>query len=83
MGDGGVGMRGRCIWASWWARPVSKVCLRLDVKVMSWSEVSPASECSASEAESRGCSWVPRHEYRGLFCGYKMVEDYNGNSLIR
>ena len=49
----------------------------------SWSELSLGSECSASEAESMGCSQVPCHEYRGLFYGYKMVEDYNGDSLIR
>ena len=29
------------------------------------------------------CSQVPRHEYQGLFSGYEMMEDYNGNSLIR
>ena len=28
-----------------------------------------------------GCSRAPRHEYRGLFCGYEMVEDYDDDSL--
>ena len=41
------------------------------------------SESSASDGESMGCSRVPRHKYRGLFCGYEMVEDYNDNSLER
>ena len=30
-----------------------------------------------------GCSQVGHHEYRGLFLGYKMVKDYNGDSLER
>ena len=30
-----------------------------------------------------GCSRAPRHEYRGLFCGYEMVEDYDDDSLGR
>ena len=51
--------------------------------VTSWSEFSSGSESSASEGESMGCSWAPRHEYRGLFCGYEMLEDYNGDSLDR
>ena len=78
-----MGAQGRCVWASWWARSRSQVCSRSDDKVMSWSELSSGSECSASEAESMGCSWAPHHEYQGLFCGYEMVEDYNGDSLIR
>ena len=46
VGEGGVGARGRCIWASWWARSRSWVCSRLDDRVMSWSEFSSGSECS-------------------------------------
>ena len=83
VGDGGVGAWGRCIWASWWARSVSRVCSRSDDTFTSWSEASLGSECSASEAESRICSWAPCHEYRGLFSGYKMMEDYNGDSLVK
>ena len=83
VGEGGVGAWGRCVWASWWARSRSWVHSRSDNKVTSWSELSSGSECSALEAELMGCSQVPRHEYQGLFCGYKMVEDYNGDSLIR
>ena len=51
--------------------------------VTSWSESSSGSESSASEGESMGCSQAPRHEYRGLFCGYKMVEDYNSDCYGR
>ena len=51
--------------------------------VTSWSEPSSSSESSVSEGESMGSSRVPRHKYRGLFCGYEMVEDYNGDSLVR
>ena len=51
--------------------------------VTSWSEFSSGSESSASDSELMGCSRAPRHEYRGLFCGYKMVEDYSGDSLVR
>ena len=83
VGDGGVGARGRCVWASWLARSKSRVCSRSDNKVMSWLEVSLGSECLASEAESMGCSQVLCHEYQGLFCGYEMVEDYNSDTLIR
>ena len=54
-----------------------------DDRVTSWSEFSLGLECSASEAESRFCSRALCHEYRGLFCGYEMVEDYNGDSLVR
>ena len=78
-----VGMQGRCVWASRWARSRSWVRSKSDDMAMSWSEFSLGSECSASEAESRVCSWAPRHKYRGLFCGYEMVEDYNGDSLVR
>ena len=81
--EGGVGAWGRCVCASWWARLRSIVCLRSDNRVTSWSEFSSGSECSASEAESKVCSRVLRHEYRGLFCEYEMVEDYNSDSLIR
>ena len=59
------------------------MCSRSDNKVMSWLEFSSSSECSALEAESRGCSQALRHEYQGLFCGYEMVEDYNSDSLVR
>ena len=82
VGEGGVGAQERCVWASWWARSRSWVHLKSDDRVMSWSEFSSGSECSASEAESRVCSRAPCHEYRGLFCGYKMVEDYNVDSLV-
>ena len=51
--------------------------------VTSWSEFSSGSESSASDGESMGCSQGPRHEYRGLFCGYEMVEDYDDDSLGR
>ena len=51
--------------------------------VTSWSEFSSSSESSASEGESIGCSRAPHHEYQGLFCGYEMVEDYSGDSLVR
>ena len=60
-----------------------------DDRVTSWSEFSSGLEFSlglefsASEGESRVCSWVLHHKYQGLFCGYKMVEDYNGDSLVR
>ena len=67
IGEGGVGALGRCVWASWWARSRSWVCSRSDDMVTSWSEFSSGSESSASEGESIGCSWAPRHEYRGLF----------------
>ena len=55
--------------------PRSRVCMRVDDKITSWSE------CSASEAESVGCSQVGRHKYRGLFFGYGVVKDYNGDSF--
>ena len=61
--EGEVGAQGRCVWASWWARSRSKVCLRLDNRVTSWSEFSLGSECSASEAELRVCSQLPHREY--------------------
>ena len=83
VGEEGVGAWGRCVWASWWSRSRSRACSGSDNKVTSWSKLSLGSECSASEAESMGCSRVPCHKYRGLFYGYKMVEDYNGDSLIR
>ena len=83
VGEGGVEARGRWVWASWWARSGSWACSRSDDIVTSWSELSSGSESSASDGELMGCSQVPRHEYRGLFCGYKMVEDYNGDSLIK
>ena len=83
VGEGGVWARGRCVWASWWARSRSQVCSTSHNKVMSWSEVSLGLECSASEAELMGCSRALHHEYRGLFCGYKMVEDYNSYNLVR
>ena len=51
--------------------------------VTSWLEFSSGSESSAFEGKSMGCSWVPCHEYRGLFYGYEMVEDYNGDTLTR
>ena len=51
--------------------------------VTSWSEFSSGSESSASDGESMGCSQGPRHEYRGLFCGYEMVEDYSDDSLVK
>ena len=58
------------------------VCSGVDNKVMSWSEFgSSGSECSASEAESMGCPQGPHPEYRGVFCEYKMVEDYSSDSL--
>ena len=55
---------------------------RSDDKVTSWSKLSSGSECFSSEAESRGCSWALHHKYQGLFCGYEMVADYNGDSLV-
>ena len=54
-----------------------------DDRVTSWSEFSSGSEFSASEGESRVCSQAPHHKYRDLFYGYEMVEDYNGDSLMR
>ena len=78
----GVG-EGRWGCASWWAKSRSWVCSRSDDMVRSRSEFSSGSESSASEGESMGCSRVPRHEYHGLFCGYEMVEDYDGDSLGR
>ena len=83
VGEGGVGMRGRWVCASWWAKSRSWVCSKSDDMVTSWSEFSSGSESSASEGESMGCSQAPRHEYRGLFCGYEMVEDYDNDSLKR
>ena len=56
VGEGGVGARGRCVCASWWARSRSWVCLRSDNRVMSWSEFSSGSESSASDGELMGCS---------------------------
>ena len=67
----------------WGAKLRSWVCSRSDDLVTSWSELSSGSESSVSEGELIGCSWAPHHEYRGLFCGYEMVEDYNGDSLVR
>ena len=57
--------------------------LKSDNRVTSWSEFSSGSEFSASEGESRVCSRVPCHKYHRFFCGYEMVEDYNGDSLMR
>ena len=51
--------------------------------VMSWSEVSSGLESSASKGELMGCSRVPCHKYRGLFCGYEMGEDYSDDSLVK
>ena len=51
--------------------------------ITSWSKFSSGSKSSVSDGESMGCSRAPRHEYRGLFCGYEMVEDYNSDSLER
>ena len=82
VGEGGVRVRGRWVWASWWARSRSWVCSRSDDIVTSWSEFSSGSGSSASNGESMGCSRVPCHEYQGLFCEYEMVEDYDGDSLI-
>ena len=36
VGAGGVGARGRCMCASWWARSRSRVRSRSDDKVTSW-----------------------------------------------
>ena len=66
-----------------WAESRSWFCSRSDDTIMSWLECSSGSESSASEGESMGCSWAPRHEYRGLFCGYEMVKDYSDDSLAR
>ena len=62
-GEVQVQVQGRCVWASWWARSRSQVCSRSDDKVTSWSEPSLGLECSASEAELRGCSQVLCHKY--------------------
>ena len=38
VGEGGVWVRGRCVWTSWWARSRSWVCSKSDDRVMSWLE---------------------------------------------
>ena len=66
---------------SWWVRSRPKGCSGADVRVTLWSEVSSlGSECPTPDVELRGCSWVLHHKY-WEFCGYKMMEDYDSDSL--
>ena len=46
VGEGGVGARGRCVCASWWAKSRSWFCSRSDDMVTSWSESSSGSQSS-------------------------------------